>query len=190
MINSKNDLKEYLNIERKKYDNVHMSWMLFPVGEQDYIWRYQWILRHVEYHKNTNHKIRYVFFNIWHKRLSTKLGIHIPQNVCGRGLKIKNVWPILINGKAKLGENVSLHINTSIVAHGNNGGVPYIGNGVELGVGSVVLGNVKIANNIAIGANAVVNKSFDEEDIAIAGVPAKKISNKGRTAWAERNNNV
>ena len=47
MINSKNDLKEYLNIERKKYDNVHMSWMLFPVGEQDYIWRYQWILRHV-----------------------------------------------------------------------------------------------------------------------------------------------
>lgn len=32
---------------------------------------------------------------------------------------------------------------------------------------------------IAIGANAVVNKSFTEPDISIAGVPAVKISAKG-----------
>ena len=37
-------------------------------------------------------------------------------------------------------------------------------------------GNISIANGTAIGANAVVNKSFSEENIAIAGVPAKKIA--------------
>ena len=82
--------------------------------------------------------------------------------------------PILINHKAKVGNDVSIHINTSIVAHGITGGVPVIGNNVVVGVGSVILGGITIADSIAIGANALVNKSFEEENIAIAGVPAKK----------------
>ena len=41
--------------------------------------------------------------------------------------------------------------------------------------GAKIYGNIIIANNIAIGANAVVNKSFEEENILIAGNPAKKI---------------
>lgn len=53
-----------------------------------------------------------------------------------------------------------------------------------IGVGAVVLGDIELADNIAVGANAVVNKSFEEADIAIAGIPAKKISNNGRNVWA------
>lgn len=49
--------------------------------------------------------------------------------------------------------------------------------------GATILGNVWIANGITIGANALVNKNFDEEKIAIAGVPAKKISDNGRWQW-------
>jgi len=45
---------------------------------------------------------------------------------------------------------------------------------------------VYIANNVAIGANALVNKSVEEENIAIAGVPAKKISNNGRLEWNKK----
>ena len=62
--------------------------------------------------------------------------------------------------------------------------MPKIGNNVVIGVGAVVLGDIHIADGIAIGANAVVNKSFGEPSIAIAGVPAKKISNNGRLTWA------
>ena len=32
---------------------------------------------------------------------------------------------------------------------------------------------IKIGNNVSIGANAVVNKSFDEDNIVLAGIPAK-----------------
>ena len=47
-----------------------------------------------------------------------------------------------------------------------------------IGVGVVIIGDVEIADNIVIGANAVVNKSFLEPGITIAGVPARKISDK------------
>jgi len=30
-----------------------------------------------------------------------------------------------------------------------------------------------LGNNVQIGANAVVNKSFDEDNIVLAGVPAR-----------------
>ncbi len=123
MIKSHDDLKAYLEAEKGKYTNVHLLWLLFPVAEQDVIWQYQWILRHTEYYKNTGRRVMFAFFNVCHKRLSTKYGMHIPINTCGKGLKIMHTGSILINGKAKVGENVSLHINTAIVAHGNRGGL-------------------------------------------------------------------
>ena len=64
--------------------------------------------------------------------------------------------------------------------------MPELDNGIVIGTGSVILGNIKIADGIAIGANALVNKSFKEENIAIAGVPARKVSSNGRSEWNKR----
>jgi serine O-acetyltransferase len=52
---------------------------------------------------------------------------------------------------------------------------------VYIAPGAKIYGAIEIADNIAIGANAVVNKSFLEPNITIAGVPARKISDKGST---------
>ena len=76
---------------------------------------------------------------------------------------------------------------TCFVAGGNSNDVPTIGNNVVVGVGAIVLGGGTVADGIAIGAGAVVNKSFEEKDIAIAGVPARKISNNGRKTWGNGN---
>ena len=62
-----------------------------------------------------------------------------------------------------------------------------IGDNVTIGCSSVILGGVHIANGIAIGANSTVNKSFFEENICIAGCPAKKISNNGSLTWNKKN---
>lgn len=48
-----------------------------------------------------------------------------------------------------------------------------------LGSGAELVGRFEVAGRIAVGANAVVNKSFGEPDIFIGGAPAKKISDKG-----------
>lgn len=35
-----------------------------------------------------------------------------------------------------------------------------------------MFGNIQIGNNVTIGANAVVNKSFEQDNITLVGVPA------------------
>ena len=42
-------------------------------------------------------------------------------------------------------------------------------------MGAKVLGGITIADDIKIGANAVVTKSFDEARITIVGIPAHKL---------------
>ena len=59
---------------------------------------------------------------------------------------------------------------------GGNG--PTIGNHCELGMNSVVIGNVKIGNNVYIGAGAVVTKSFEQNGVSLAGVPAKIVASR------------
>jgi len=44
-----------------------------------------------------------------------------------------------------------------------------------MGPGVKVVGAISAGNRVVIGANAIVNKSFLEPGIVIAGVPAKKI---------------
>ena len=51
---------------------------------------------------------------------------------------------------------------------------PKIGNKVLIGSGAKILGGITIGDNVIIGANAVVVKSFGP-NITIAGMPAKII---------------
>lgn len=108
------------------------------------------------------------------------LGFSIPINVFGPGLSIAHRGTIVVNKGTRVGENCRIHACTNI---GSGRGsillAPKIGNGVYIGPGAKIFGNVEIADDIAIGANSVVNKSFYEQGISIAGVPAKKINNKG-----------
>lgn len=53
-----------------------------------------------------------------------------------------------------------------------------MGDNVYIGPGAKIFGNVVLGNNMMIGANAVVTKSFPEGYCKIAGVPAKIISNE------------
>jgi len=50
-----------------------------------------------------------------------------------------------------------------------------IGNHCWLGANSIILKNVSLADGTIVGYGAVVSKSFDEPNIAIAGNPARKV---------------
>ena len=54
----------------------------------------------------------------------------------------------------------------------NNKGAPVIGNNVYISPGAKLFGGIMIGDNVIIGANAVVNKSFPS-NVVIAGCPAK-----------------
>ena len=55
----------------------------------------------------------------------------------------------------------------------NEGGTIEIGNHVWLGRKSIICKNTKIADNSIVGTRAVVTKEFNEENVALAGIPAK-----------------
>ena len=190
-INSKKIYKYFINIEKKNYgisSGFKSCILAFLGSERNIIWMYQKRLRKTEYLLNTNKKIRFYFSYIKYRKLSIKYQLNIPLNVIDYGLKIMHLGPILINGKARIGKNFSIHINTAIVALGvGEDLVPKIGDNVVLGISSIICGNIEVGNGIAIGANSFVNKSFLENNITIAGNPAKKISDGGKNKW---NNDV
>ena len=112
--------------------------------------------------------------------MSIQLGFTIPINVFGPGLSIGHVGTIVVNSSARIGANCRIHVCTSIAtAAGYSDKAPKIGNNVYIGPGAKIFGDIIIADEIAIGANSVVNSSFMEPGITLAGVPAKKVSDKG-----------
>lgn len=180
------DLNEWLDCEKRKYGikNIFIARFKQLLGfEHEILFFFQRRLRITEYHKNVGNTFRYHFSMVLLHRYQRKYALNIYPNVCGKGLKIMHIGPILTNLNTRMGENVSLHINTCFVAGGTNDDAPVIGNDVVVGVGAIVLGNASVADGTAIGAGAVVNKKFNEKNIAIAGVPAKKISNNGKYTW-------
>lgn len=181
VIGSREDLKNWLRYEKTKYSNTTSLGEVFPITEQDYVWKYQKRLRVTEYYRNTNKKIRFWVSKSILVRLSIKYGMNIRVNSCGKGLKIMHVGSILTNGD--IGEDCSIHINALVVAGGSSEEVPIIGNNVIIGVGAVVVGKAIIPNGCAVGANAVVNKEFDSSNTTLAGIPAKIISRQGSQKW-------
>lgn len=120
------------------------------------------------------------FYRFKKSKLGFYTGFSIPINVCDKGLCIAHVGPIIINEQTKIGKNCRIHVGVNIGADARIGtNAPEIGNNVYIGPGAKIFGKVVIADNIAIGANAVVNKSFLEKNISIAGIPAKQINNSG-----------
>ena len=184
-INSKQELRERLGCELPKYGCGRIKSFL-QIGESAILCRHQILLRKTEYYTNTGKRIFALYYRIRLSKFQNRYGLHIPVNCCGKGLRIMHVGPILINDRAVVGENCAFHINTALVAGGTTHDAPVLEDSVVCGIGSVVVGGVHIAKNVAIGANAVVNKDVVEENIAVAGVPAKKISNNGRLEWNKK----
>lgn len=141
-------------------------------------------LRKTEYYTNERKdffgRIVGKFLRIRHRLLCDKYGWTIPINVFGPGLAIVHTGTIVVTGSAKIGKNCRIHVCTNIGrAPSKEGtGAPVIGDNVYIGPGAKLFGNIQIGDNTAIGANAVVNSSFPEGNCTIAGVPAKKISDK------------
>lgn len=106
---------------------------------------------------------------------AVKLGFTIPPNTCGKGLNIHHYGCIVINENARIGENCNIQQGVNIGQNYGNSNVPTIGNNVYIGPGAKIFGKIYIADGCAIGANAVVNKSFKTPNVNIVGIPAREV---------------
>lgn len=113
---------------------------------------------------------------VLHAMITLMVGIYLPRGASiGPGLRIHHFGGIVISPNVTIGRNCTLRNNVCIGnRHGGND-TPTIGDNVEFGVGSVVIGNIRVGNNARIGANAVVLRDVPENASAV-GVPARLIS--------------
>ncbi len=179
MITSKEEYQFYLEADKIALGMKEQKPGLLPT-----IWKFQRLLRKIEYYKNCKKSFIWkpyiIFLSTQFHIMGVFFGFTVPPNVFGPGLAICHMGTIIINHTARVGANCRLHAMVSIGTQaGTTNKAPSIGNNVYIGPGAKIFGPIYIADGIAIGANSVVNKSFYEPNITIAGIPAKKISDKG-----------
>ncbi|MGY5773432.1 serine O-acetyltransferase [Vibrio antiquarius] len=143
------------------------------------IWRFQRALRTAEYYQNcSKSKLLKLITRFRYLSISKKLGFTIPLNTFKEGLSIAHYGTIVVNGKARVGRNCRIHVCVNIGADILDGSIaPTIGDNAYIGPGAKLYGGIVLGDNVTVGANAVVNKSFSDGNCVLAGVPAKIISN-------------
>ena len=108
------------------------------------------------------------------------LSYHIePLVKIGPGLFLHN-RNIVITDTVEIGENFSIMGQTTIGTDFFSSGRLTIGNGVWLGAGAkiIISTDMSIADDVVIGANAVVVKSILEKNSIYGGIPARFIKHR------------
>lgn len=178
MIRSKTDLKRFLESDKIALKKTIKR----PKLLGDEIWRFQIALRKFEYYSNVSvfgGRFLRLYWHLQHKFWGVLLGFTIPINVVDEGLCLYHYGYVVIGNYAKIGKWCEIHAGVNIGQNKSPEDTPEIGNNCFIGPGAKLFGKIKLGNNIAIGANSVVNKSFEEDNITIAGIPAKKIKDEG-----------
>lgn len=134
------------------------------------IWKYVTYLRREEAAGN---KLVCYFWRRKKNDLGSRLGIVAYAGTCGKGLQIWHYGSVIISGDARVGENCTFHGQACIGNDGKSDKAPVIGNNVDIGVGARIIGDITIADNVRIGANAVVTKSCLEKGATLVGCPAR-----------------
>ncbi len=108
------------------------------------------------------------------------MNIHVYSNIDG-GLVIHNFSCIFVLAE-KMGKNCT--INQGVTIGNIRGSVhpPIIGDNVYFGAGCKVLGDVRIGNNVVIGANSLVVTSVPD-DVTVVGVPARIVSRGAQSKY-------
>lgn len=124
------------------------------------------------------------------QRLKRQTGIDICPNTCGAGLHIVH-GKVLVGANARIGENCKILSDVTVGIQGryDRPQAPVIGNNVYIGTGARIIGGVRIADNVVIGANAVVLKDVLTPNVTIAGNPAQVVSQQGSEPYIKRINN-
>ncbi|MEM6487843.1 MAG: transferase [Pseudomonadota bacterium] len=115
-----------------------------------------------------------VVYRVMFKLCEIVGGIRLPYAVpLGRRVKIEHFGGIVVSARG-VGDDVVIRQNTTlgIASTADTGARPRIGNGVDIGVGAVIIGAVEVGDGAVIGANAVVARDVPPGMLAV-GVPAR-----------------
>lgn len=143
------------------------------------------ILLYPSLHATINHKIANFFFKrkmCFIARLISQLsrfftGIEIhPGATIGKRVFFDHGMGIVIGETAEIGDDCVIYHGVTLggTSATRSKRHPTLKNGVIVGTGAKILGNITLGENVKIGANSVVLKSIPDNRVAV-GIPAKII---------------
>jgi serine O-acetyltransferase len=193
VIQSFHDLKSYIAADMTNSGQrlCLRSWIINPVL------RFTILMRVLAFCQNTNKSaLLRIPILIWFRRLSLKLGFSVGPNVFGPGVAIIHYGLLIINPATRIGKNCRIHMGVHIGGSAvfvnpekTSEYSPRIGDNVYIAPGVKIYGPIRIGSNCTIGANAVVTKSFKDDGLLIAGVPARVLSGSETGERANRRTN-
>ncbi|MBM3529852.1 MAG: serine O-acetyltransferase [Alphaproteobacteria bacterium] len=101
--------------------------------------------------------------------------IHPAANV-GRGIFLDHATGLVVGETASIGDNVSMLHDVTLGGTGKTHGDrhPKIADGVLIGAGAKIIGNIEVGRCARVAAGSVVLKSVPN-NVTVAGVPAKVV---------------
>lgn len=133
--------------------------------------------------ENKKYSILGVLSRIILRHLTYKFGFQIPANVkIGEGFYIGHFGTIVISPQAIIGKNCNIAHGVTIgrISNGKRKGAPEIGNFVWIGTNSIIVGNIKIGDNVLIAPGAYVNFNVPDNSLVI-GNPGQIIPKENPT---------
>lgn len=103
-----------------------------------------------------------------------------PAARIGKGIFLDHATGLVVGETAIIGDNVSILHGVTLGGTGKEGADrhPKIGNGVLIGAGAKILGNIEIGSCSRVAAGSVVLKPVPPKS-TVAGVPAKVVGEAG-----------
>jgi serine acetyltransferase len=102
-----------------------------------------------------------------------------PDVTAGPGLCIFHCHNVVLHPRTVLGERCVLRAGVCLGAKtlpdGTTGRAPRLGDGVDIGVGAVIIGDITIGDGCRIGAGAVVVKDV-AAGVTVVGNPARPVA--------------
>lgn len=124
---------------------------------EDAMPKFQYYFRKVQ---NTDNRfLKKIYTRLYnHYAFINQIEISLETQIAG-GLYIGHPYGITINQHAILGKNVNIHKNVVIGGEnrGKRKGTPIIGNNVWIGINVVIVGGIKIGDDVLIAPNSYVN---------------------------------
>ena len=142
------------------------------------VFRYLKTLRKYEYHYNNNNLLRYLY-RFYNRRLGLKYNLALPINTIGYGIYIPHIEGGVIINCRSIGNFFEINSGCVVGKGRTNKELPVIGDNVRMTVGSKIVGNIIIGDNVIIAPNSVVINDVPSNCV-VSGIPSRIIKKDGQ----------